>query len=116
MGKKDKLIAVLKNLNKKDIAHTVRECRICNVMHIESSMECRPCPFATKSEHAGCYGFIQDEEHMIISNDEFVDKKEEVLNILKDISKERFTKRGWKYFEELEHLKIDKKIPQAYLF
>jgi len=96
--------------------HSCPLCRIHGVPSIIHANNCRGCPLANKEGAMGCDEFLSYQEainyfnrslYLIIPNNSF-DKRakfhEKLIPILEQIPAKRFTKKGWKYFEEVEQV------------
>ena len=97
-------------------------CPLCKI-HSDIVYECKGCPLADKDGNIGCEDFVSFEEARMslnsinkgLFNTRFPSKKshpnvpdsfiaraqffEKYLEVIKTIDAERFTNKGWKYFE-----------------
>ena len=64
---------------------------------------CKGCPFTDESMGDGCHMFHVYQSTMYgVYHPDYVGDLNAMLLILSRISQQRFTKRGWRYFKELD--------------
>ena len=111
------LIKKYENVNKNTSFFKHAECPLCDIHYIWLD-NCKGCPLANRNGTIGCPSFktsrrvLELTEGFISSrrviNDELkkacqarADFFKKIIPILENIKEERFTKEGWKYFNEL---------------
>ena len=81
------------------------DCPLCKITDRMKTADCTPCPLANKENFMGCLLFESYKDVMRRDGYKALTKRKEfwqkTIPILKNIPAKRFTKTGWKYFEEL---------------
>ncbi len=97
-----------------EIFFTLGSCPLCK-LHTRTALDsCRGCPLARKCGDEGCYEFNsndiaqeyhEEHEEKLEPNPAFEARAaffDKIIPILEKIPASRFTKKGWKYFNELD--------------
>jgi hypothetical protein len=83
----------------------ISNCKFCIISkHYNNAFNCPPCPFADEYQCMGCEDArdILDSVYYWPSRRKYLNMR--VIKCLEQYPDEQFTKRGWKYFEELHSL------------
>ena len=104
---KQRFLKLMEPFRLSDVTAFTGDCKICKLFKNDRILRCFPCPFANKKGIDGCYEFIRIKK-IVIDERTFNQMKKEGLKILRNIPAKRFTKKGWKYFKEIEHLRFNK--------